>query len=300
MKLSKTQQGSLYVILSGLFYGLVGYCGTSVIEENCSIANMLFWRFLLSSMLMSLLLLPRLKIINRNHHKGMLKSILYGITFYSVASIFYFMASKYLGTGLAMVVCFSFFPTIVIVFNRFLYNIVMSKLYYLSLIMIIIGLTLLVDTTTFRFDILGIALSIFGGGFYAWYVVASKKNILPSLASTPMVLIGCTITCFLFAIMDESFSIPHTFSLWYKILGISIFCTSLPALCLLKGLKHISAVNAAIFSVLEPVFAAVFGVMLLKESFTLVQTIGVITVLFGASIVLISQKITNETNEMDR
>lgn len=300
MKLSKTQQGTLYAIISGLCYGLVGYFGASVIKENFSIANMLFWRFLLASIFMSSLLLLRLNRINKEHYRGMLKSIFYGTTFYSLASIFYFMASKYLGTGLAMVVCFSFFPTIVIICNRFLHNMVISRFYYISIFMIVSGLTLLVDRTTFRFDILGIALSVLGGGFYAWYVVASKKNILPSLASTPMVLIGCTITCFIFAIIDNSLFIPKTFPLWFNILGISIFCTSLPALCLLKGLKHISTANAAILSVLEPVFAAIFGVLLLKENFTTLQFMGVITVLAGASIVLLSHKMTTGINAVDR
>jgi drug/metabolite transporter (DMT)-like permease len=57
-------------------------------------------------------------------------------------------------------------------------------------------------------------------------------------------------------------------------------------LLLLKALKYIDAEKAATLSVLEPVFVLIFGIILLDEKITFIQTIGTIIVLLGALMVL--------------
>ena len=50
------QQGALYAITSGLYYGLTGYFGISLINSGLLIFNMSFWWFFISIALIIVLL----------------------------------------------------------------------------------------------------------------------------------------------------------------------------------------------------------------------------------------------------
>src|SRR5438132_7429592 len=107
MKLSNENKGTLYAIISGLFYGLVGYFGISVVHANFSISNMLFWRFLISILLIILFLTPKIRQIKIND-RAIWGAFISGAIFYSSSSVTYFMASSYIGTGLSMVIFFTY------------------------------------------------------------------------------------------------------------------------------------------------------------------------------------------------
>jgi len=287
--LSNEQKGALCAITSGIFYSFVGYFGMSVINADHSASNMTFWRFLVSSALISFILIPRFKAINENFLE-MLKMLIYGAVFYGVGVVMYFVSSKYIGTGLAMVIFFTY-PAMVMFLNWLLYKKGMIKTCYLSIFIITVGLILLVDISEFKLDIVGVGLSILSAILYAFYIVFSKKSKLSALVSTYMVCIGCTIASLMLALVDQSFAVPMTLSVWINILGIGIICTALPILLLLEGLKRISAEKASILSVLEPVFVVIFGVTLLGEKINLLQCLGIITVLLGALITLFDRRL---------
>ena len=66
---SLEQRGSLYAIVSGLLYGFIGYFGLSAMNGHLSASNMLFWRFLISSIIILIILIPQLKNINDSYRQ---------------------------------------------------------------------------------------------------------------------------------------------------------------------------------------------------------------------------------------
>lgn len=289
--LSKEQVGSLYAISSGLCYGFLGYFGVQLLKSNLSIANMLFWRFLVAAFFTFIILMFKGKNIFQPLTEN-LKIIFYGIAFYGTSSITYFIGSNYIGTGLTMVVFF-IYPAIVMLFNWILYNEGISKTYYLAFSMIIVGILLLADLHELKLDFLGIGFGILSAICYACYVVASKKSNVSPLISTSMVLIGCSIACLIVACFKGNFVIPDRNN-WLNITFMAIICTALPILLLLKGLKYISSEKAAIVSVLEPVFVLISGIVLLGETVSVMQILGTIIILSGALITLFSKNPTNQ------
>lgn len=289
--LSNEHKGALLAISSGLSYSLLGYFGVTIINEGLSITNMLFWRFLISSILIALIITAKFKRLGVDP-KEMLIGILLGAAFYSTSSITYFIASKTIGTGLSMVIVFTY-PALVIGLNLLLYKATITKAYYLATTIIIVGLVLLTDITAYKFDIIGISFALLSAALYAFYIVFSKKNKLPPSMSTLMVSIGCSITCFILAAIDNSLIIPIALNVWINILGIGIICTALPIFLLFGCFKYISTEKASILSVLEPVFIVIFGLILLEEKITMLQAIGVAIVLSGAVITLFSDTTNN-------
>ncbi len=282
--LTPENKGALYAITSGLFFGLVGYYGMSIINANLSVSTMLFWRFLVASMVIGIVLVVQRKKIACNGSE-LLKVFFYGAALYSLSTMIYFTASKSIGTGLGMVIFFTF-PAMIMIINWILYRTKIPKSYYAALALILVGMVLLVDISEFKFDIIGICLGLVSAFFYACYGIASKKSRLDPLLSTLMVSLGCMATSITIALFTQSFTIPTSFNVWVNIVGMGIICSAVPILFFLESLKYISTAKASLLSVLEPVFVVIFGVLLLGESMSILQIAGTVTILAGAMITL--------------
>jgi drug/metabolite transporter (DMT)-like permease len=284
-------KGALFATFSGLFYGLIGYFGLSVIHANISVSNMLFWRFVISSLFMFFLLVPQLNNLKKTPIET-IKVIFYGLAFYGSTSIFYFISAEYIGSGLAMVIFFTY-PAVVMLINCILYKQKISGIYYLALLILFIGMFCLVSGSEYTFSLKGIGFGFLSSLLYALYIIASKNNPLSPLISTFLVSFGAAIICLTAALLHHSFMVPEHSDVWLNILGIGIICTALPIVLLLKGLKHISSLQASILSVLEPVFVVIFGILLLGEKINLIQAIGVLIILSGALLSLINKRYDN-------
>jgi drug/metabolite transporter (DMT)-like permease len=285
--LSLEQKGSLYAISAGFCYGLLGYFGITLMNEQFSVFNMLFWRFFISTIVILILLLPSLKQV-KDRPRDLLRILISGATFYGGSSIFLFIASRYIGTGLTTVIFFTY-PAMILFFNAVFYKAQINKIYYVAITLILLGLVLLTNLQSVEFHLIGIGLALLTGALYAAYMLVNKGNTVSPLNSSLMVSMGCMITFFIGSLFTHSFFIPHMIHHWIYIIGIGVVCTALPILLLLQGLKYISSEKTAILSVLEPVFMVILGVLLLHEKIHILQVIGICIVLLGAMMTLFSR-----------
>lgn len=282
--LSDLQKGALFAISSGLSYALVGYFGVMLMSEGLSVYNLTFWRSFIAFLFIGLFMIPRWKQLFQYYKESFL-IVLYGMLFYSPSGMLYFVASTYIGTGLGMVLFYTF-PVFVTIFNLFYYRNRPRISFILTLILMLWGMFCLVDPREIAFDIIGIAVGILAALIYAGYVFLSKITPAPALLSTFTVLGGSAITAFMTAKFDGSLCLPKTFSSWANIFGLSIFTTALPILLLLKALSYIRSEQASMLSVVEPVAVVLVGVVLLGEKLTILQATGIIIILFAAMISL--------------
>ncbi len=286
---SQEQRGSLYAIVSGLLYGFIGYFGLSAMNGHLSASNMLFWRFLISSIIILIILIPQIKSIN-DSYRQMFSAFISGVFYYGISTLLYFIASEYLGTGLSMVIFFTY-PVIIMLLNYFFYGQLIPKAYYLAIFIILTGMVLLIDMNEVAFDLWGIFLGLASAFFYACYMMFSKKNELSPHVSTLMVCLGCMVTSFFVAYFGNTLSVPSSAVVWLNLFGIGVIATVLPILLMLHSLKYISSEKASILSVLEPVFVVILGVLLLGETLEPWHALGIVFVLAGALITLFSHKI---------
>jgi drug/metabolite transporter (DMT)-like permease len=287
--ISKEHIGSLYAISSGFLYGFVGYFGVSVVHASLSVTNMLFWRFFIASAIMTVIVIARIKHVHVSR-KEACATFINGALLYGLSTMLYFFACPYIGTGLAMVIFFTY-PAMVMLLNHFLYGQKIPPIYYAAITIIIIGMALFVDPHEITFDLLGITLSVTSAFLYAGYMVASKKvaTFSPDL-STLIICLGCMTTSLILSLTSHTFSVPTTWSVWFDLFGIGVVATTVPILLLLYSLNYISSEKASILSVLEPVFVLIFGVTLLGEPMKLQYLFGAIIVLSGALLTLFNQQ----------
>ncbi len=283
--LSDTHKGELYAATSGLMYGLIGYFGVQIVNAGNTIGNMSSWRYITASLIAIIILISRSTKVTINH-SDLLKIFVYGAIFYSPCSMVFFYASKYIGTGISMVIFFTY-PAIVILLNKILYRTQINRLYYLSIAIIFLGMILLADLSDAQLNVKGILLALCSALGYGCYITACQnmRNIDPVL-STCVVSVGCAFTGIIFAIFQGTFEIPSGIHTWINIISMASICTALPILLLLEAMKYIGSTKASILSVLEPVFVVIFGMILLDEQISFSQGAGVIIVLSGALLAL--------------
>jgi drug/metabolite transporter (DMT)-like permease len=278
--------GAIYVALSGLFFGFIGYFGVSIVHANISVNTMLFWRFLVASVFMCVILLPQFRALHAQP-RDLIKSLVYGVFFYGPSSTLYFMAANSIGSGLAMVLFYTF-PAMVLLMDFVITKHAINPSYYVAVGIIIMGMTCLTFGDTAQFNLKGVGYSILSAFLFALYMIFSKSSTASAQVDTLTVCLGSTLSALMMALLEHRFVIPNQMDIWINIIAIGTVCTSVPILLLLKGLKNISALQASILSVLEPVFVIFFGVMLLGESITALEYVGVATLLSGALLALVS------------
>ncbi|MFI4983739.1 MAG: DMT family transporter, partial [Rickettsiales bacterium] len=252
---------------------------------------MLFWRFFIAVVLLGVIIGATFNSIAKPNARDVIKVFLFGAAFYSLSSIAYFISSEYIGSGLAMVICYSAYPAMIIFLNWLLFRNKAPKAYYLVLVCICAGITLLANPGQFKVDVYGSFMGIISALFYAFYIVFSKKNELPPLLSSFVVSLGCMVTCFIFALVEGTLLVPTSTEVWLHLLGVGVICTALPILLLLQALKHINSDTASLLAVLEPVFVVIFGILLLGETLTLLQILGSVILIAGGIITITTKKV---------
>lgn len=280
-------QASLLIAISGILYGFLGYLGTSVLRENVSISTMLFLRFFIAGCWMLLFSIKKhLSQPFAIDKKILLYMFVIGAIGYAGSSGFYFVATQYIGTGLAMVIFFSY-PIFIALSDLVISRQIKLKI-FLTLIVMTIGLIMLQSSANHTFNLIGVMYCLLSAASYAFYIVGSKRFASYKLDPTLLTIIvcfACAAIFLIFSLSTHTFSLPHSVSAWTHLFALGIFATALPIQLVLEGLKHVSSMRASIISVLEPLVTVFVGILLLHESVTAMQMLGALIIMTSAVLV---------------
>lgn len=279
-------KATLLVALSATLYGFLAYLGTELIRANLSIENMLFWRFFIASIwMLGFYIIHKRKTFKKDFPgvRHLLPIFLLGVIGYSGSCGFYFLATQFTGTGLAMVIFFSY-PMMVAILVWLTDRRAISSSLVLALIAITFGLFLLKGRSTQNISIVGIAYALLAALSYALYVYGTKWTLktIDSGLSTIVVCVSCAITFLLITLGTHTFVIAHTAHVWVYIVALSIFATAIPIQLMLEGLKAINPIHASVLSVLEPLVTVCVGIVLLGETISVIQAMGCLIILMSA------------------
>lgn len=282
------KKGIWLSVFSGLLYGSLGYFGVVLMKAGFSVANLSFWRFLVALIFIIVVYIVK-KEKSRATFSQLSQAFINGALFYTTPAVLFFMATKKIGTGQAMVVFFVY-PAFVMLLNWWFLKQKLKLYFFVCFAIILTGLVFLIDVGEVSFDIIGIALSLLAAFFYAIYVFWSKKSTLSPVVSTMMISFGCVVSSLLFAILEGSLVVPNALDQWLNILAIGLICSAIPILLLLEAVKHISADKASLLSVTEPISTIIIGVILLGEVLRINTVIGILLTLIGALSIMIDYK----------
>ncbi len=178
----------------------------------------------------------------------------------------------------------------------FAYYILKEKISYNRLIGIIIGILGMLmivignrgaDYIPSKSLSLGVLFSILASVSFALFTVLAKKNIKTYGAlvfNSISFFIGATVLLIIGLLLKADFTMTTSFYNLSSILYLGLIVTGLAYLLYSNALQKIPASITSSFFLLKPVFASLFAVLILKESFSVWQAFGLFLILFGLNI----------------
>lgn len=277
--------GVLFASLSGAFYGTLGLFGVLLIREGFSISNFLFWRFLLSVILLLPFLNSKQVWKDTFSKSGIIITIISGL-FYGVATSSYFYAVEYIGSGLAMVLFFCY-PIFVVILNWLHGKNTPSHLTIIGLFIVICGTLCLSDPKQWNVSFYGLAWGLLCAFCFGIYFYTSQREIknISVVSGTFCICLGNCLCFALCSLFTQELKLPITSSALLNIGALASLATLLPIYLVFLSLRYISGTKASILSVFEPIITIILGVVFLKEHVSYLQYLGVLIVLIGVYLV---------------
>lgn len=230
---------------------------------------------------------------------------LIGYGFFGVAmtQFLYFVAIRRIEVGVALIIEYTA-PILVALYVRFVMKKEVSARVWLSLLLALIGLSLITQIWTgSKLDPFGV-LSAFGAAialaiyFIGGEPLAARRN--PISLTTLSMGVGAIFWMVVQPFWDlpwdtlnNSVSLPYELgiiTLGTVVLYIIIFGTVAPFWLYFIAFKYLDSKKAAIFGLLEPVGASIFALFLLGETFIAIQIVGGLLVLIGVIVAETAKK----------
>lgn len=281
-------RGYVLGIISAISYGLLPIFILPIKHAHFSLDVTLFYRFLFSALMIGGYLLYSKESFLISKKELLIFAVL-GIC-YALSSEFLFLGYAYLTPGIASTVLF-IYPVIVALIMFFFYKEKLTKLSIGSLLLAFAGVIILcLKGNSLEINYLGLGIVMLSSLFYALYIViVNKSNIQASGFKLSFYSMLFTSGFFMAkaALGGESFIIPSV-DAFFNFLIFAFLTTVISSLCLVYAIKDIGSTPAAILGALEPVVAVLISVSMFHEKFTFNLFLGIILILIGVILNVIS------------
>lgn len=290
----------ILVVLSGICWGSIGIFTKRIMVVGFTEMEMLFTKMLIDTILMiPILLLKNKKLFCLHKITDIRYFIGTGILSYTFFNWCYMKAIGQTSLGVAAVLLYTA-PAIVMICSLFLFGEKLTKLKCFVVVMTFLGcifVTGVLGTEQITYTAKGIIFGICSGIGYALYSIFSmfalKKDYNSLTITFYTFVMAATATFFLVNPLDVLQRVVQQNVLFDMIL-FSVVTALIPYICYTKGLSNMPASQASILATVEPVVAALIGIVLFKEDASWQKILGIILVLGGVVVRVIGQKEVNQ------
>lgn len=252
------------LVLGTAFWG-ISFPVTKMAVSCGSQSTFLFYRFMLATIVLSVVLFPQLKKINR---KSLIGGMLLAIP---LTSGIYFQTLGLKHTTASQCAFIAGICVVAIpILKLFVYKTAVDLKIWIAAFVALSGLFVISITDTFSVGV-GDIYTIIGAVGFAVYLIRVERysitgNILPTIV--PM-FFTCAMIMLCFAVADSNAVwVPEGRDFWTGIVYCAIFSTAFMYTVSNISQRYIPAEKVAIIYLFEPVFAALAAFFLLEEMLT--------------------------------
>ena len=292
-------RGEIYLFFGALFFAFNGIISKIVLIDGPSA-----WRLTQIRTGGAFALLLLFHIVFKRHELKATKSELpwllaFGVVGVAFVQAFYFVAIERMYVGVALLIEFTA-PIWILIFLRFVLKKHVPNTFWYAILLSFSGLLMITQIWNgLSLDRLGLIAALVDALSLAGYFLIGDR-LGKTKSSGAITTWGFGVTTALLAIALPLWSFPteiftknmkllgrfdgYTLPGWVLILWIITMGTVLPYLCVVSGLKILSASTASIFGMIEPVLAGMFAWWWLNESLNAIQLLGCVVVIVGIAI----------------
>jgi len=222
--------------------------------------------------------------------------ITYSLIGFALVQLGYFIAISRMHVSMALIIEFTA-PIWIVLWIKYVRKSYVPKDMWTAVSLAFIGMLLLAQVWEgMTLDTIGVIAAFLDAFALATFFVLSEK-LTPTRSTYSLTVFGFGISSAVLSIMFPIWNFPfdifnqsmnlegplENFSApgWTLILWIVLLGTVLPYLCVLSGIKILSASTSSVIGMLEPVLAGIFAWIWIGESWNAIQLIGGAIVIIG-------------------
>lgn len=266
-------------IITGVSYGLNPLFALPLIKEGASIESILFFRYIISVLLLGAFLFLNKQSFRINLKQAKILFVL-GLL-YTSSSIFLFEAFKYIASGLATALVF-LDPVLVAIIMVFL-KVIPSWPVWLSIFLTFAGVVIMTQSdSTQTISPFGVFLSLVSALVYAMFIVIINRsktirNISNSLLTFYTLSVGSVVFFIKLMISDAEITAGLEKDMaWLNFVGLAILPTIVSTATLAVATRNIGATKASVLGVFEPITAILIGAFVFGEPITTNIIVGIL------------------------
>lgn len=298
--------GYLYAALAAASYGTNPIFAKPLYADGMNPDSVLLFRYVFGFLLLALMMCYNgwrrgdIKGAFRVSRHTLPQLVLMGILM-ALSSLTLFVSYNYMPVGIASTLLF-IYPILVAVIMTLCFHERMSWLVVVCLLLATTGIALLCksDEPTAAVEVVteasvvspfmvGLLLVMLSSLSYAIYLVGLNKTRLRTVASMPVTLYVIFFGMFLFVgrlLISSPFTIPEHPIMWLNLVALGLLPTVVSLIFTAKAIQNIGSTQTALFGALEPVTAVVLGILLLGETISLREFIGMVLILGAVTMVV--------------
>ena len=283
----------ILVLIAGISWGLIGVFTKAIDRLGFTEMQMLFVKGVLATAVLLLIICVKdknqLKLKNWKHLRYFVGTGIISFTFFSWA---YMKAVNLTSLGVAAVLLYTA-PTFVMLFSILLFGEKMTKTKGIVLLMTFVGCILVTGLLEggAAFTWQGIAIGLASGIGYALYSIFGTYAIKAGNGSLTISFYTFLMATITMAFLVEPVAVVTQITeleQWPLAVSFALLTTVVPYLSYTKGLSGLPASKASVTATIEPVVAAVLGIVVFHESVSMLKLTGIVLVL--SSVVVMSRQ----------
>ena len=289
-------RGEFFLVLGSFFFALSGIVATVVLKHLPAFRLAEFRSVTAVIILGTLVLLTRPEII-RMARTEIPNLGLYGVVGFAMVHFGYLLGIQR-GLPLALVLIIEFTaPIWIALWIKFVRKSFVAREMWVAIAFSLFGLILVAKAWDgFNFDLIGIAGAVFSAFALAAYFLMSEK-IGKKREPIALFIFGMGFASIFWLVVLPPWTFPFEVFTgkmdlggvaagflvpgWVMMILVATFGTIIPYLCVLTGIRSMTASTSSVIGMLEPVLAGAFAWFWFGQSWDLIQLIGAATVLFG-------------------
>lgn len=277
--------GGLMVAVSGLSFGTLSVFNRALAEAGVPVAQMSFLRFLGGAVVLWAIALARREVAPLARAK-LAGFFTLGVLFVGEAWL-YFESSRRIPIAVTAVLLY-LFPSLVALVSRVVFHERLGVAGVIALGLSLGGTALVVGTPSGALEVLGVLLGVGSAVAYSGYVLlgARVQAGVPAAFASAVISTSAAVVFGLASLARGETALGGALSAWPAVAGMVLLGSVVPVPLLLFGMARIGANRASVISTLEPVAAAICGLLFLGETMTPLQWLGagsVVTAVLVAS-----------------
>jgi len=287
------------VAVSATLFGLNGAVSKVALSSGLSSLRLSEARAAGACIALTLVALTRGSSSLRVRRSELFRLALFGIVGVAFVQLFYFLAIHRLPVGIALLIEY-IGPVLVAIYARTLGHERVRRRIWAALALSLTGLGLMVQLWNgVSLDALGVVYALVDAVIFAAYLLMAEREV-QKREPIPLLAWGFFFAVVFWTVVQPWWSFPthaaartvslqgHLSSLhlpvWALVLWVIVLGSAVPFTLIVGALRHITATQAGVTAMLEPVVATVAAWIWLNESLSAAQLVGAAVVLCGIAL----------------